>query len=436
MPAPALSDHVIAQLPPGPVCVGLSGGMDSVVLLHLLAVAAQVRERGLRAVHVHHGVHPDADDWARRCTALCARLDVRLAVRRVRVVHNGSGLEGALRDARYAVFDSELRPGECLALAHHLDDQAETFLLRALRASGVDGLAAIPAMRLLGDAPVVRPLLDIPRSQLHAYALRHHLEWIDDPGNADLSMDRNFLRHRLMPLLQERWPHAAASFARSAALCRQDSDLLLEEDARTLAAARTLDAQVLRVDALQDLAPARRSRVLRLWLRQLKLQPLPAHLAMAAGTQLLEARADAAPRVAWSGTELRRWRDLLYAGRARASLPLDWRVRWDGRDALALPDGGQLRLLGDVLLPDRCIVHARAGGERIVLPGRGHSHALKHVLQDLGVPPWLRERLPLLSTDEGELLAAGDLVVSHRLDTWLRDHRTRLHWQPPSDAVD
>jgi tRNA(Ile)-lysidine synthase len=419
-------------LPEAPVCVGLSGGLDSVVLLHLLLRDARGRERGLRAVHVHHGVHPDADAWAQRCIEWCAQWDVPLNVRRVRGVLRGEGPEGALRDARYAAFEAELCAGEALVLAHHLDDQAETFLLRALRASGVDGLGAMAPRRMLGASPIVRPLLDVPRERLQAYASEHALSWIEDPGNADLSIDRNFLRHRVLPLLRERWPQAASSFARSAALCRQDGALLQAGDDRELAGARTLDPHVLRLDVLRALPAARRARVVRRWLGGLRLPPLPAHVLGGIETQLLDTRSDAQPQIRWSGAALRIWRDLLHADRVHPPLPRDWRARWNGRSALALPDGGHWQLLGGATLPDGCIAHARTGGERIHLPGRMHSHTLKHVLQDLGVPPWLRERLPLLSTSGGELLAAGDVAVSHSFDVWLRDHGARLQWSPPA----
>jgi tRNA(Ile)-lysidine synthase len=429
--------RALASLPTGaPLCVGFSGGLDSTALLHALAHDAARPAQGLRAIHVHHGVHPDADAWAAHCAQRCAQWQVPLDIRRVRVTAHGEGLEAALRAARYAAFESALAPGEALVLAHHLDDQAETFLLRALRASGVDGLSSIPPRRMLGHARVLRPLLDVARGALRAYADAHALDWIDDPGNADDAFDRNFLRHRVLPLLRERWPHAAASFARSAALCRADAALLDDGDAQALAAARTLDPATLRIDVLRSLPAPRRARVLRRWLREHRLPPLPAHLHDVIGQQLIDPRADAQPRVEWAGAELRAWRDLLHAGRMHRPLPRAWRQTWDGRVPLALPDAATWRLEGAATLPEGCVARARQGGERIVLPGRRHSHALKHVLQDLGVPPWQREHLPLLSTREGELLAAGDLVVSHRFDAWLREHGARLHWTPPRGDFD
>lgn len=429
--------RALASLPTdAPLCVGFSGGLDSTVLLHALAHGEARRRQGVRAIHVHHGVHPDADAWAVHCLQRCEAWGIRLDVQRVHVTARGGGLEAALREARYGVFGSSLRSGEALVLAHHLDDQAETFLLRALRGSGTDGLASIAPVRMLGGAHVLRPLLELPRDALHSYAVAHGLDWIDDPGNADDAFDRNFLRHRVLPLLRGRWPHAAASFARSAALCGAEVALLDEGDAQALAAARTLDPATLRVDALAALPAARRARVLRRWLRERRLPPLPARLHDVVDAQLLDARRDAQACVRWSGASLRAWCGLLHAGASSAPLPTDWRVDWDGRTPLPLPGGGAWRLSGTSALPDACVAHARRGGERITLPGRTHSHALKHVLQDLGVPPWQREQLPLLSTRDGELLAAGDLVVSRRFDAWLREHGVRLHWAPPVDGLD
>ena len=424
-----VADTVLAGLPAGPLCVALSGGLDSMVLLHVLARHA--RDRPLRALHVHHGISAQADDWVAHCERWCREWAVPLDVQRVHAQPRGDGLEAALRDARYAAFEAALAPGEALVLAHHLDDQAETFLLRALRASGVDGLAAMPRTRGLGAGTLVRPLLDIERARLHAYAIEHGLAWVEDPGNADTVHDRNFLRQHVVPLLRERWPHAAAALARSASLARDESDLLKRADAHALASAATLDAATLRRDVIAALPPARRARVLRHWTRTLGLPPMPAQ-ALAQAEAVLTARDDANPCVAWSGVALRAWRGLLHLAPVRAPLPSTWRAAWDGAAPLAVPTG-TWSLEGASRLPAAAHAFARQGGERIVLPGRLHSHTLKHVLQDLGVPPWERERLPLLADAAGTLLAAGDLVYSDAFDGWLRENGARLRWQPHAD---
>ena len=437
-----IPEHFFA-LPPlpaaatGALVVGYSGGLDSTVLLHRLAAEPAVRGRGLRAIHVHHGLHPAAADWAAHCMRQAQSLDVPLQVLDVQVHRDtGSGLEAAARDARYAAFSAALEPGDLLLTAHHLDDQAETFLLRALRASGPDGLGAMRALRPLGDAWQWRPLLDLPRGTLLAYAQTHGLEWIEDPSNALPDPDRNFLRLQVLPLLRQRWPHAAASLARSAALCAQTDAMLAEEDAALLRLHAGDDHRTLRVPALLVLPAARRARVLRHWIRALGLPPLPALGVEQIERDLLGARADAEARFAWSGARVLRWRDFLHADHLRDPLPAEWSVEWDGCIPLALPDGGTLSLRGETGIasvgfdaPVR--VHARRGGERITLPGRSHSHPLKHVLQDRNVPPWRRAQLPLLSAADGQLLAAADVAWSQDLARWLHGRGWHLAWAPP-----
>ncbi len=446
-----------------PVLAGFSGGLDSTVLLHLLAASPAIRQGGLRAIHVHHGLQPDADAWATHCAAFCAELGIGLMQVRVAVDRaSGLGVEGAARDARLAAFADALREGEVLALAHHRDDQAETFLLRALRASGPDGLAAMRPWRAFGRGQLWRPLLQTPRASLLAYAREHGLRWIEDESNLDIALDRGFLRRRVLPLLRERWPQADAALARAAALQAEAVALLDAEDAAALASARTADPRVLSAAALHALPPARRARVLRGWIASLRLPPLPAQGVASIESDLLAAAADADARFEWNGAVVRRWSDLLHAGPRLTSLPAEWSVAWSLDAPLPLPTGDRLELetpcRSDVsreLLPGAerqelatdvaptsasfdidVRVHARRGGERIVLPGRTHSHTLKHVLQDLGVPPWERERLPLLSDAEGRLLAAGDLVYSAGFDAWLREHGARLHWIRAKTSLD
>ncbi|TWI04933.1 tRNA(Ile)-lysidine synthase [Luteimonas cucumeris] len=412
--------------------MALSGGLDSCVLLHALAALPTARARGLRALHVHHGLHAQADAWSMHCQVLCDALDVSLRIARVEVDRDsGTGIEAAARHARHGAFEAELGTDQVLVLAHHRDDQAETFLLRALRASGADGLGAMRRRRTFGRGRLWRPLLDHPRTALLEYAQAHGLRWIDDPTNADPSLDRNFLRHRVLPLLRERWPQADAAFAVSAALCAEAATLLADEDAHALAGVRSVDPNALDVDRLQALPRPRRARVLRRWIETLALPPLPAQGVARIEHDLLAAAPDSDAAFAWSGAVVRRWRDILHADWRREPLPKDWTSGWDGRAPLALPDGGELTLEGTAGFDEPVRVHAREGGERIVLPGRGHTHALKHALQDLGVPPWERTRLPLLSSHD-TLLAAGDLLYSAVFDAWLRARGARLVWAPAS----
>jgi len=419
-------------LPPaprdGPLLLAYSGGLDSTVLLHRLAAEPALRARGLRALHVDHGLHPQSGAWAEACAENCVRLGIPLVVQRVAVVERGDGLEAAAREARHAAFAEALAPGELLLTAHHRDDQAETVLLRLLRGAG-DGLAAMRPLRPFAAGWLWRPLLDLPRADLQAYAREHALHWLEDPSNASDRHDRNFLRHRVFPVLAGRWPQAGASLARSAALLATQADLLAGEDRRRLARVQGLDPATLSVTALMAEPEAWRARLLRAWIAGLGLPPLPADAPDSIERELLPAAADAEARHAWAGAVIHRWRDLLHAGTDAAPLPADWQARWDGRAPLALPTGGRLAVSPAAAFDAPLQVHARRGGERLRLPGRAHHTTLKHALQDLGVPPWERRRLPLLSHPDGSLLAAGDLVVSASLHDWLADRGARLVWQ-------
>jgi len=424
--------HAKPAMGPSPILVGLSGGLDSTVLMHLLA-HSPLRANGLRAIHVHHGLHADADAWAARCESLCTELGVPLTAIRV-VVDRASGLgpEGAARTARHAAFERELRDGGILALAHHRDDQAETFLLRALRGSGPDGLGAMRAWRPFGRGWLWRPLLSQPRDALRDYATKHGLRWIEDPTNADEGLDRGFLRRRVMPLLRERWPQADAAFARSAGLSADTADAFGRIDDAALDA--LVDAGALPTSAMRALPADARARLLRRWVRRLGLPPLPAEGVRRIETELLPAAPDRVPHYDWNDARIAQWRGRLHASLRAGEWPVDWQRDWDGASPLELPDGDMLVLEGVPRFDATVQVRARAGGERIVLPGRKHSHPLKHVLQDRALPPWERKRLPLLFASDGALLAAGTDILAASFAQWLDRHGARLHRFPAGGA--
>lgn len=413
------------------VVVGFSGGLDSTVLLHALAtgpLAARVV-----AVHVHHGLQPEADAWQADCARQCDALRVPLQVVRVDVRPAGEGREAAAREARHAALQDIAAPGDVVALAHHQDDQAETFLLRALRGSGPDGLAAMRMWRAFGHAWLWRPLLDTPRAAIASYARAHGVRGIVDPSNADDAHDRNYLRAHVLPALRRRWPHAAQALATAATRSRKAADLLDAGDDDAFAACMAESRDTLRASALREFPPERAARVLRRWTASLGLPPLPARGVDRILTDLLDAREDAQARFDWHGATVRAWCGVLHAMPVRAPLDASVEGPWDGLAPFGLPHGGALALDPPARLPDGVRVRARTGGERIRLAGRTHSHALKHVLQDARVPSWTREQLPLL-VDRDEVLAAGDVACSAAFSEWLEARSTRLVWTRPSGA--
>ncbi|KAB7770067.1 tRNA lysidine(34) synthetase TilS [Xanthomonas maliensis] len=417
--------------PPAALLIGFSGGLDSSVLLHAAAQRPAYRRAGLRAIHVHHGLQADADAWATHCARICAALAVPLHVVHVQIAHDsGDGLEAAARQARRTAFAQWLATDEWLALAQHRDDQAETFLLRALRASGPDGLAAIRPQRPFASSMLWRPLLALPRADLLAYAQAHGLQWIEDPSNTDARHDRNFLRNHVLPLLQQRWPHAGATLARSAQLCGEASALLQDDDAALLSTVVTPDG-ALDLARLRAQPALRRARLLRAWVDATGAPPLPARGVAALEREIDAIASDRKACFRWRQWEVRRWRQHLHLQRPPAPWPAHWQSTWDGCAPLALPDGTHLELVGAASLrfDPPLQVRARHGGERIVLPGRSHSHLLKHVLQTLDLPPWQRTRLPILWRD-ARVLAAGDRLLSAELTQWLDAHQARLQWRP------
>ncbi|MDR5859017.1 tRNA lysidine(34) synthetase TilS [Halomonas eurihalina] len=387
-----LLDEALAATPPGrAVWVALSGGLDSSLLLTLAVEASRRHPRPLRALHVHHGLQAAADDFERHCHELCERLGAPLWVERVDVdVSGGEGLEGAARRARYAAFQRCLEAGDTLWLAQHRDDQAETFLLAALRGAGPRGVAAMPIERQQAGFRLVRPWLGVSRAALEAEAARRGLGWAEDPSNAEMIQDRNFLRHRVMPALRERWPEAGAALARSAELAGEADGLLDEfaaEDLERLGG----DPGRLAIEHLMMLSTARRRLLIRHCSSRLGLSLPPARRLDSLLDQL-EARRDAEVRIVWKGAEARVWRKALYLMAPPVPLPLAWRAEWDGRSPLVTPLGEfHMNLVREGGSPASLMLAPRLGGERLRLSGRGRRD-LKRLLQELDVPPWQRDR--------------------------------------------
>lgn len=407
--------RLLEQPVPSAYCVAYSGGADSHCLLHALAALRERLARPLRAVHVDHRLQPRSAAWARHCATVAAGLGVPLEQRTVTVSPHPQGPEAEARAARYAVFAELLRPNEALLLAHHQDDQAETLLLRLLRGAGVTGMAAMPVRRPLGRGWLLRPLLDVSRRALRGYAERQGIEWVEDPSNQAPVYDRNYLRHEILPRLEQRWPAAAERLASAARRASEADELLGElaaEDLARIGADRTLP-----VAAVAALSPPRRRNLLRHWLRDQGVQPPEAARLEAGLRALLEAGADRQPELLWSGGRLLRHGGRLHLLPARLPPPPDEALEWDWRRPLEVPGAGRLELVPAVggLDPARLAGGAvrvvfRRGGERCRVAGKGHSQALKKLLQEAGVPPWERERMPLIQV-EGELAAVGELVV-------------------------
>ncbi len=412
----------VLQTLPATSCywVAYSGGRDSQVLLHAMAVLRDRYSASLRAVHVNHGLQPDAPMWSEHCESYCLRrgiplTPVELSLEQIR----GQSTEALAREARYQAMRELMGEGDILLTAHHQEDQAETVLLQLLRGSGPSGLAAMPALTTFGCGFLARPLLGFRRHRLAKYARESSLTWVEDSSNVNTDFDRNFLRHRVMPLLSQRWPAMAATLSRSARHCAEAQRLIEEAAVRDRDLVATQRQDVLSVSGLIGLPGPRRRVILRHWLRGLGL-PLPdtVHLDRIS-REVLCADADRTPRVSWSGVEVRRYRGGLFAMAPLFDHDARQRLGWDGASRLVLPSGlGTLQakacagcgIAERLWKQSRLSVGFRQGGERCRLAGRRHRHRLKTLLQERGIPPWQRDRIPLLFLDD-QLAAVLGLCI-------------------------
>jgi len=369
--------------------------VDSVVLLHKLRHLP-----GLCAVHVHHGLSPNADAWAAFCRRLCKRWGVPLTVRRVKVAKRGKGLEAAAREARYKAF-SKVK-SDCIVLAHHLDDQAETVLMNLLRGAGLRGASGMRRESRLEGKTVLRPLLAVPREAIVAYAREHRLEWIEDESNADESLTRNFVRRRLAPLLAQKYPKWRENLARAA-----------RHFSRRESKAQDLLRNFLQARGLRAPSEAKLVEMLK---------------------QLISG--SARTRISHDGATLRLYRNKVIIGKEAGAPPPFSPVRWRGERRLPLPAlGGELRFKpgpgidAKRLKGDSFEVRLRSGGERLQPHPRRPRRTLKNLFQEAGVPSWARERTPLL-------FCGKDLVWAPGLGVDARYQGRGLlpEWHPASDA--
>ncbi|WP_337013067.1 tRNA lysidine(34) synthetase TilS [Pantoea sp. AS142] len=414
MPLPAF--YALLQ-PDAALVVAFSGGLDSTVLLHQLRGWQQQHPQSrLRALHVHHGLSPNAERWAIHCQTICEQWQLPFEVLRVIVDGREKGIEAAARDARYQVLGAALQPGEVLLTAQHLDDQCETFLLALKRGSGPAGLAAMPSSRMLGSNPLLRPLLNQSRQSLEAYADAHQLVWIEDESNQDVRYDRNFLRQRLLPELCQRWPHFTQATARSAALCSEQEQLLDELLAGQLAELIQPDGS-LHFPPLMAMSELRANALLRRWIAG-QGGVMPSREALnRIRDEVMASREDAQPRLQFGQAELRRYRQQLYWLPLLSSLrgiTLAWR---DLGQPLTLPQHiGTLRASPSQSLlrypePDEQVsVRFHAQGH-VHLVGRNGGREMKKLWQELQIPPWQRERLPLIFYNQ-TLICVPNLVVT------------------------
>lgn len=432
-----VADALCPVVPPNrSILLGLSGGMDSVVLLHLLHGLASRYGWRISALHVHHGISPNADAWADFCATLCAAYGVPLHIERVNIsaLRGEHGIEAAARRLRHAAFARQ----DCdfVALAHHADDQVETMLLQLLRGAGIRGAAAMPVLSRVEGAVLhthsrserpasefrhatLRPLLDVPRRDLLEYAQQHGLRWVEDESNADDSYARNFLRHRLLPVLEQKFPAYRDTLSRSTRHFAEASELLDElarQDAPDWESRTPLEIAFLR-----SLSRPRAKNLLRYFLHTNRV-PMPHDAQLAEMLhQLLDARENAAVCIAFGAWELRRYQGKAYVLSKLLDFSPEFVLAWHGEAELFWPatnarltftQASGVGLSLERLRSAPVTLRLRNGGEALRPYRNAATRSLKNLLQEHHVPPWQRERLPLLYCGDELVCVVGVAVAA------------------------
>jgi tRNA(Ile)-lysidine synthase len=385
--------------------VGFGGGLDPTVLLHNLAVQPELLSK-LVAIHINHGLSKHALNWQEQCLEFSNALGIPIIIKEV-AFEREANVEERARKARYTVFSNLVGEKDCLILAHHLDDQAETLLLQLFRGAGIDGLAAMSAETDFKKSKLLRPLLSCSRQSIKAYAKAHTLKWVDDESNLDLAFSRNYLRHAILPLVQARWPAVVNNLARTAAHCQQAQQNL---DALAKIDSSDLKSVSLPLSSLDNLDPARLTNLLRCWLRSNKVILPDTSTFNRLIREVIQAKDDAKPEVRWKGFVIKRYQQTLYLLKVESEPNPKPKIWSNFPEPLGVEGLGTLvakQVDQGFVLPEEGLIELRfrQGGE--LFHWHGQRKQLKKLMQEWQIPPWLRDRIPLLYVDGQLALVVG-----------------------------
>ncbi|BCG64867.1 MAG: tRNA(Ile)-lysidine synthase [Methyloprofundus sp.] len=418
------------------IIVGYSGGIDSHVLLHLLAQTSELHSK-MTAVYIDHGLQTCAGDWATHCQRAAQALAIKFKVIKVNAVAaQGESPEEAARNARYQAFKDMLRQDDVLLFAQHRNDQLETVLLQLFRGAGLKGLAGMPANIAFGAGELCRPLLDVTQTEIQQYAQDHGLQWVEDPSNADTHFDRNYLRNDIIPLIQQRWPSVDKTVARVAGHCAEAQMLLSTSAIEKMLLIFDKSEQCLSIEGLLKYDEITQQWILREWLQYMGARMPTQKVMSAILSGVINAQPDANPVVLHGAHEIRRYRDGLYVLHQHNKPDLQQSIAWPKvAQSLLLPNNGILALketeqgiAKKLWLQADVQIKYRQGGEKIALPKRVGRHSLKKLYQEAHIAPWRREQVPLVYID-GCLAAIAGFWLS--ADYYVDNEAcVSLEWQP------
>ena len=412
---------ILESYPASRYVIAFSGGLDSTVLLYL---CTNLSKSGVIshpvAVHINHGLHREAESWDCHCRDVCKSFSIPYQSISVNAcADSGESPEDAARKARYRAFEGFLASKDVVLTAHHQDDQAETVLLRLFRGAGVQGLAGIAESASFAGGRLVRPLLRFNKQSLVKFARDENLRWIEDSSNKDSRFDRNFLRQHIIPALKNRWPSIDKTISRSASHCGEAKQLLELRADKFLNQVYHNKRNTLRIESLNSLGNADKRLVVRHWINRSGYTTPSTILIHRILTETINASADRNPRICWTDAEINRYRNELYLFPKQGTFDRSQVIKWSGGQNLDMPQNlGSLQIVrkaGIGILEKQwnagvVTVKFRRGGETLRLVNRQGNHTLKNLFQEKSVPPWVRNRTPLIYIDE-QLAAVADLWI-------------------------
>ena len=400
-----LIEQTIASFTDRVIWVAYSGGVDSHVLLHLLASSKDLPIHCLKAIHIDHSLHDDSAQWAMHCAKVASTLGVDFQSIKVEVLNSHAmGVEAAARRVRYQAIAGKLSTQDIVLTAQHQEDQAETLLLQLLRGAGPKGLSAMASLSSLGEGQMMRPFLNTTQVEIMAYATEHKLEWINDPSNTNNQFNRNYLRHEVWPLIIKRWPSASRLLSRSAQHCNEADTLLADLAKLDLAVVLGKGSEnSLTIDGLLSLSIERCKNLLRYFIVSHQFSLPSATMLQRIIDEVCLSAEDSMPMIQWSGIQIRRYRGEIFFLKPQKPVDTSHAFLCKKPERLKLFEDCVLTWLvvenmgiSQAMFDDGLRVGFREGGEKIKLHGHQHHKSLKTLWQEWAIPPWERDRIPLL----------------------------------------
>ena len=417
------------------IIIAYSGGIDSSILLHLLFSIKEDLKQSLEAIHINHGLHDKSNDWEKFCRRKCESYNI--SFRAISIKENcpkNVSVECWARDKRYSLIAKEIKNNDILLTAHHMDDQIETFFLQVFRGAGPRGLASMPVIKKISNGYHARPFLNIQRSELEKYASINKILWQDDDTNSDIRYERNYLRHKVLVYLEKAWPSYRKSISRVVSHQKESMSILSEialEDMREVLCKNFIN---LDVKILKGLSLPRQKNLIFYWLDSLNLEkPGSKHMHQIIKT-LINTSSDKSPCVNWKNTEVRKYRDQLYASQIFKQHNINEEIYWNTDSPLEI-QGEKLiakETLGKGILRSsiegaKITIRYRHGGEKIYSNSLSNSKKVKKIFQEHGVLPWFRDRVPLIYINE-ELAVVPGFCVGKKFSASKNEKSLDIHW--------